>query len=595
MIENRELETVERLSGRGVCRRKGSLISMKRMMWIFAGFTLAVAAACFQPVRAETAINIVPAPEKADVTEGTFFSIRPDTAIWTCAENDEAAEYFAALLRPATGYPVPVSVKAPDAQENIPAGTIVVCPKLAELCAGDGPEAGFCRNAAALGGEGYILGVSKDNVLIFANMPAGLFYGVQSFRQLLPPEIESRTRVDGVEWKVPAVKIIDKPRFVWRGLMLDVSRHFQPKEFVLKYIDTMAAFKLNHLHLHLTDDQGWRIEIKKFPSLTKIGAWRGKSDISDEMSFAPAGEPHGGFYTQDDIRDIVAYAQKRFITIVPEIEMPGHAQAALASLPGLSCTDKRLKVRTRWGVNKEVYCAGSDKVFDFLEAVIDEVAELFPGEYIHIGGDEVPKDRWKECPRCQARLKAEGLKDEHELQSWFITKMEKYINSKGKKIIGWDEILEGGLAPNAAVMSWRGVDGGIAAASQGHEVVMSPTSHCYLDYNQAKEGEPRAIGGFIPLCKVYSFEPVPAALAPDRAKFILGAQGNLWTEYIETPEYAEYMTYPRAAAIAEVGWTRADLKNWPDFQHRMTPVYGRLKLMGVNFRAPKPEDAGLCE
>jgi hexosaminidase len=516
---------------------------------------------------------IVPKPMKLEAVQGDF-TLTLKTAIVVDKESKPVGEYLSALLAASTGAtpPVKIATKKHKLTNTI---VIVINPKNKEL-----------------GTEGYTLDVSADHVAISAAAAAGAFYGVQSLRQLLPPQIESKTKVTGVKWTVPCVKIEDIPRFKWRGLMLDSARHFFSKEFVFKYIDDMALFKLNMLHMHLVDDQGWRLEIKRYPNLTDIGSKRG---ASKGWQLNGTGKPHKGFYTQDDMRGIIAYAAARHITIVPEIEMPGHAQAALASEEGLACTNQKFKVRTEWGVNKEIFCVGNDKTFEFLENVLTEVAALFPGEYIHIGGDEVPKERWKECAKCQARIKAEGLKDESELQSWFIKRMEKFINSKGKKIIGWDEILEGGLPPRASVMSWRGMEGGITAARSGHDVVMTPTSHCYFDYLQATEGEPRGIGGFVPLCRVYSFEPVPKDMTAEEAEHIIGTQGNLWTEYIEKTTYAEYMAYPRAAALAEVAWTPKNLKNWNDFQDRMKAVYARMDVLGINYRKPKENESALCE
>ncbi|MEZ7953683.1 MAG: family 20 glycosylhydrolase, partial [Bacteroidales bacterium] len=359
-----------------------------------------------------------------------------------------------------------------------------------------------------------------------------------------------------------------------------------PKQFVLRYIDYMAMHKFNTFHFHLTDDQGWRIEIKKYPNLTEIGSKRKETLIGRNFGSDAKfdGKPYGGFFTQEDIKEIVAYAAKKYITVVPEIEMPGHALAALASYPELGCTGGPYELATRWGVFNDIMCAGKESTFEFLQGVLDEVTDLFPSKLIHIGGDEAPKHNWKECPLCQERIKKEGLKDEHELQSWFITRIEKYLNSKGRNIIGWDEILEGGLAPNAAVMSWRGEAGGIEAAKSGHYVVMSPGSHCYLDHYQADPAsQPLAIGGFTSLAKIYSYEPVPAALNADEAKYIMGAQGNVWTEYILNPAHVEYMVYPRAAALSEVVWSPKESRNYDSFMERMKAMILRYYTYGINF------------
>jgi hexosaminidase len=345
---------------------------------------------------------------------------------------------------------------------------------------------------------------------------------------------------------------------------------------------------MNVFHLHLTEDQGWRIEIKKYPRLTEVGSKRKATPILSNRKKLD-GKPYGGYYTQDELREIVTYAKERYITVVPEIEMPGHSIGALAAYPELGCTGGPYEVRQFWGVETDVYCAGEEKVYEFLENVLLEVFDIFPSEFIHIGGDECPKARWEECPKCQAMIEKEGLKNEHELQSYFITRMEKCINKHNRRIIGWDEILEGGLAPNAAVMSWRGIKGGFVAANMGHDVVMSPTSHCYLDYYQSKdrESEPPAIGGFLPLEKVYSFNPVPDSLDAEKAKHILGAQGNVWTEYIPTPEQAEYMAFPRGSAIAEVVWSPLEKQDYAGFRKRLEPFMKRLDIMNVNYRKPE--------
>jgi len=428
--------------------------------------------------------------------------------------------------------------------------------------------------------EGYKLKVNKNGVLIEASDLNGLFYGVQSLIQMMPSESGAREIVE-----VPFAVVEDYPRFAWRGLHLDVCRHFMPKEFVFKYLDFMAMHKLNTFHFHLTEDQGWRIEIKKYPLLTEIGSKRKETLIgSARTSKEYDGIPHEGFYTQEDIKEIVKYAADRFITVVPEIEMPGHALAALASYPDLGCTGGPYEVSTRWGIFHDVMCAGKESTFEFLENVMAEVLELFPSEYIHIGGDECPKTKWKECPLCQQRIADEGLKDEHELQSYFIQRVEKFLNSKGRILIGWDEILEGGLAPNAAVMSWRGEAGGIEAAKQKHNVVMSPGTHCYLDHYQADpKTQPLAIGGFTPLDKIYAYEPVPDSLTVEEAKYIMGAQGNVWTEYMKTSDHVEYMVYPRAAALAEVVWSPKGERDYNEFLERLRVLTLRYDFYKLNY------------
>lgn len=425
----------------------------------------------------------------------------------------------------------------------------------------------------ALGREGYQLQVTDQSIHILGGSDAGVFYGVQTLRQLLPPQNGIETERDPLD--VPAVEIQDAPRYPWRGYMLDVSRHFFPVDYIKKVLDLMALQKLNTFHIHLTDDQGWRIQINRYPELTSIGAWRDEN-----------GQKYGGFYTQDQIREIVKYAADRHITVVPEIEMPGHCMAALATYPELSSTGGPFAVSTAWGIHYDVYCPGKESTFKFLQNVLDEVIPLFPGPFIHIGGDEVPKDRWKTSPECQALMKREHLANEEELQSYFVKRMTAYIQSKGKRLIGWDEILEGGLAPGAAVMSWRGTKGGIAAAASGHDVVMCPGSHCYLDHYQSDSQIPPKPFELLPLQKVYSFNPADG-LTADQATHVMGLQGNLWTESVATPERADYMTYPRLAALAEVGWSPLAEKNWPDFQRRLTIFEQRLDELHVNyFRAP---------
>lgn len=424
--------------------------------------------------------------------------------------------------------------------------------------------------------EAYELNVSNDKIIIAAFSSQGLFYGIQTLLQVIPFEKSKQT-------SVPCLKISDQPKFQWRGMHLDVCRHFFPKEFIKKYIDYLAMYKMNTFHWHLTDDQGWRIEIKKYPKLTEIGAWRNGSMIGHYTDQTFDNIRYGGFYTQEEIKEIVAYAKERHITIVPEIEMPGHALAALAAYPKFSCTGGPFQVGKTWGVLEDVFCP-KDETFTFLKNVLTEVLDLFPSEYIHIGGDESPKVRWKSCSHCQKRIKDEDLKDEHELQSYFIQRIEKFVNSKGRKIIGWDEILEGGLAPNAAVMSWRGTEGGIAAAKQKHFVVMSPGSHCYFDHYQGEpKNEPIAFGGYTNVEKVYSFNPIPKELSTEESKYILGAQANVWTEYINTPEHVEYMVFPRIAALSEVVWGTSNSKEYKKFEKRLISHFEIYDKKGINY------------
>jgi len=447
-----------------------------------------------------------------------------------------------------------------------------------------------------LGSEGYTLQVSPDAIEIHANTGAGLFYGVQTLFQLLPHDVFSESSVDlPTDICIPCVRIEDRPRYSYRGMHLDVARHFFPVSFIKKYIDYIAMHKMNVLHWHLTEDQGWRIEIPGLEKLTSVGSWR-KQTLQGHYSDQPHtydNTPYGGYYTTEEVKEVLAYAAERYVTVIPEIEMPGHSRAALAAYPELSCAGGPFEVMTKWGVSKDIYCAGKEETFAFLEKVLTHVMALFPSEYIHIGGDEAPKDRWEDCPDCQRRIQSEGLKNEHELQSYFIARMEKFINSHGRRIIGWDEILEGGLAPNATVMSWRGMSGGIAAARAGHDVIMTPTSHCYFDYYQGDaDTEPLAIGGLTTLEKVYSFEPTPGdSLTDDQEKYILGGQANLWTEYIKTPSYAEYMVLPRMCALAEVLWSSETSRDWEDFQDRLDTHFKRLYAKGAHFRIPLPRVA----
>lgn len=513
--------------------------------------------------------SLVPAPVTVESRDGSFTVTGKTRLVYAGTGARQTAEYLSATLAPALGDSLKVS-RWGGASGNI-------------LLTTQGADAG-------LGAEGYDLSVSKDGVVIRATTPAGLFHGCQTLRQLLPPAVLAGTKQSGVVWALPAVQIHDQPRYRWRGLMLDVCRHFLPVEDVKKFIDVMALHKFNTLHWHLTEDQAWRIEIKKYPRLTEVGSVRAQSPKHGNRNQGD-GVPYGPFfYTQAQIRDVVAYAAARHIVIVPEIEMPGHALAALSAYPELSCRGGPFKPRCFWGVEGDVYCAGNDKTVAFVKDVLTEVMALFPGTFVHIGGDECPKGRWANCPKCQARMKAEGLKNPHELQSWFVRQMDQFLASKGRRLIGWDEILEGGLAPGAAVMSWRGVGGGIAAAKQGHDVVMSPGTHCYLDHGQSgMPGEPECIGGRTTLARAYSYEPTPAELTAEQKVHVLGVQGNLWSEYLWNVKDVEYNAYPRACALAEVGWTPAEKKNFADFWTRMESHVRRLEILNVNYRRLTPD------
>ncbi len=432
--------------------------------------------------------------------------------------------------------------------------------------------------------ESYELDIAPSKISIWASSDQGAFYAIQTLRQLLPVALENGT-YDKTDLFLKCQTIADAPQFEYRGMHLDVGRHMYSVDFIKKYIDALALLKMNTFHWHLTEDQGWRIEIKKYPKLQEVAAYRKETLVGhyNDQPHRFGGERYGGYYTQNEISDIVAYAQERFVTIIPEIEMPGHSQAAIAAYPQLGCTGNNVEVATKWGVFEEIYCP-KESTFQFLEDVIDEVIALFPGKYIHIGGDEAPKARWKNCSHCQQLIQEKDLKDEHGLQSYFIARMERYINSKGKQIIGWDEILEGGLAPNATVMSWRGTEGAVAAARQHHNVVMTPTSHCYFDYYQSEnEDEPLAIGGFLPLEKVYQFNPIPEELTEEERKYVLGAQGNVWTEYMPTESQVEYMAFPRMLAMSEVLWLDTDKKNYKDFVNRVEGFHSRLDALDINY------------
>ena len=514
--------------------------------------------------------GLVPLPAKAVFQPGAF-TLKSGTKVLADEASHDTALYLADHLWPATGYQLKLGAASAAAKGNIVLTT-------------QGAK-------ATLGEEGYELIVTPEAVTLRAPAQAGLFYGVQTLLQLFPPQVYANTRAAGVKWTVPCAQIEDQPRFKWRGLMLDVARHFYNKDEIKQLLDAMAAQKLNTFHWHLVDDQGWRIEIKRYPLLTQVGAWRKAIgfglDPKSSTAYGPDGR-YGGFYTQADIREVIAYAAARHITIVPEIEMPGHSGAALSAYPEFSCSGGPYTTDRNGGVFDAVYCAGNDQTFEFLQNILAEVIDLFPSKYIHIGGDEVPKRNWQKCAKCQARLAAEKIPSEKELQSYFIRRVEKFVNAKGRNLIGWSEIREGGLAKNAAVMDWIG--GAVEAASDGHDVVMSPTSNCYFDYYQATNHatEPKAIGGFLPLKKVYALEPVPAKLDAQFAGHILGAQGNLWTEYVASFKHAQYMLFPRLCAIAEITWSPKTGRDYGDFTQRLPGQFARFDQMGVNYRKENP-------
>jgi hexosaminidase len=512
--------------------------------------------------------SIIPQPTSLVWREGTF-AITPRTEIVVAAPTRNLGYMLARLVAPATGFHL--AIRSGDAAA---ASAIVL--RIDEAL-------------SSLGAEGYRLEIDRNRVTIRGASPNGVFYGIQSLLQLLPPEIFRAATVQNASWQVPAVSIEDGPRFRWRGAMLDTSRHFMPKEFVKKFLDLLALHKMNTFHWHLTDDQGWRLEIKRYPRLTEIGAWRKETVVGhpakDPSQNVFDGERHGGFYSQDDVREIVAYGQDRFINVVPEIEMPGHSHAAIAAYPELGNTGQPLEVSTIWGVDQNILNP-EDSTVEFMKNVLSEVMDLFPSRYIHVGGDEADKTQWRASERVQAKIRQLGLKDENELQAWFTRQIDEFLTAHGRRLVGWDEILEGGLAAGATVMSWRGMDGGVAAARAGHDVVMAPTSHTYFDYYQStdRSSEPLAIGGFLPLDRVYSFDPVPPDLDGDSAKHILGTQGQLWTEYVKGPKQAEFMIFPRLAALAEVAWTAPARKDFADFMSRFTVHARRLQILDVNYR-----------
>ncbi|HXC99474.1 MAG TPA: beta-N-acetylhexosaminidase [Verrucomicrobiae bacterium] len=526
-------------------------------------------------------LAIIPLPQQIEMRDGAF-QLAAGTRIYTDHASRVTGHFLTERLRPSTGLPLKTGTKY-FGGAAIPGGIFLTT-----------------RNAdAKLGTEGYELTVTPDSVVIRAPTQAGLFYGVQTLFELLPPEVFSTNTATNVAWQIPCVHIVDWPRFKWRGFLLDVSRHYFNKSEVETFLDGMAMHKLNVFHWHLTDDHGWRIEIKKYPKLTEIGAWRAGGgfgfDPKTTSAYGPDGR-YGGFYTQDDIREVIKYAAARHITIVPEIEMPGHATAALAAYPQYSCTGGPFEPLMTAGIFNGIYDPAKEETFQFLSNVLAEVAGLFPGQYLHIGGDEVPKETWKNSADCQALMKREGLKNEEELQSWFTRRIEKIVSADGHSMIGWSEILQGGLAKNAAVMDWIG--GAKEAASAGHDVVMTPTAFCYFDFyqstNHADEPKAAAWGGPLTLGKMYAFDPMPTNVPPELQSHILGAQGNLWTEQIPNFKHAQYMTFPRACALAEDVWSAKDAKNWDDFMRRLQIQAQRFDRLGINYRhaaleTPEPD------
>jgi hexosaminidase len=512
---------------------------------------------CFQQKNKPVKPAILPIPISQNSAEGVF-TLNSNTQLVFETDFKQVAEFLKSYLENGST----IKLKATESAHKI----------------------SFVKDEKITNKEGYELTVTTTGITISANSPTGAFYGVQSLRQLIPVQFENGS-YEGTKVVIQNIEIKDAPQFKYRGMHLDVGRHFFSVDFIKKYINLMSMLKMNTFHWHLTEDQGWRIEIKKYPKLQEISAYRDETLIGhyNDQPQKYDGKKYGGYYTQEEIKEVVKYASERQITVIPEIEMPGHSQAAIAAYPELGCTGKQIDVATKWGIFDDIYCS-KESTFKFLEDVLDEVMELFPSKYIHIGGDEAPKTNWKTCKNCQRLIKKEGLKDEHGLQSYFITRMEKYINSKGKQIIGWDEILEGGLAPNATVMSWRGVEGAVTAAKQHHDVILTPGSHCYFDHYQSdNENEPLAIGGFLPLEKVYSFNPIPEELTIEESKYVLGAQGNVWTEYMQTEDNVEYMAFPRMIALSEVVWSKPKNKNYGDFVNRLEYFQKRLDLLNVNY------------
>ena len=505
---------------------------------------------CFHahPILAQ---SVIPVPLKMEQGTGSFL-LSEKTKLYTNLQGGEAElweNYLKAL---------PVQLKEARMKDRKQMLFLLITPKTPQL---PSPES-------------YTLSVTSQRIEIRATSGAGLFYGMQTLLQLMQPASTG-------SYSVPSVEIEDTPRFAYRGLMLDVSRHFSTKEFIKKQIDALAYYKINRLHLHLTDAAGWRLEIKKYPLLTDFAAWRTdptwKKWWNGGRKYLRYDEPgaSGGYYTQDDIREILEYARQHYITVIPEIEMPSHSEEVLAAYPQLSCSGEPYK-------NSD-FCVGNEETFTFLENVLTEVMELFPSEYIHIGGDEAGKSAWKTCPKCQKRMKDEHLANVDELQSYLIHRIEKFLNNHGRHLLGWDEILQGGIAPNATVMSWRGEEGGIAAVTSGHRAIMTPGAYCYLDsYQDAPYSQPEAIGGYLPLKKVYSYNPVPASLTAEQAKLVYGVQGNLWVEYIPTPEHVEYMIYPRILALAETAWSAPERKSWPDFHTRALSAVADLQAKGYH-------------
>jgi len=502
---------------------------------------------------------IIPRPTALEFDDGEFVFQR-NTRIVAPGGLDAVANWLQAVLRPAMGF----SLARVDDPESVHS-TVVL-------------DLGLDLHP-----EGFRLSAGPDGIRIEGGTPAGVFYGCQALLQLLPATIYRRARVEGEAWLVPAVRMVDGPRFGWRGTMLDVARHFMPKHDLLRFIDLMAMHRLNMLHLHLTDDQGWRIEILRYPRLTEVGAWRRESQVGAGANAPGDGRPHGGFYTQNDIREIVAYAAERFITVVPEIESPGHVQAALAAYPELGVTGRQLEVWTHWGIDDNILNV-EESTIEFFLNVLSEVMDLFPSPYIGVGGDECPKDQWRSDARTQQRMAELGLRDEEALQSWFIGRLDDRLTSRGRRLFGWDEIIEGGLTTGATVASWRGMAGAIAAARSGHDVVSCPDDQVYLDYRQSDAAdEPIPVSIVLTVHDVYDFDPVPAGLTEGEATHILGGQANIWTEHMDSPRTVDFFAFPRLCALAEALWITGE-RDYDEFSGRLDEHRSRLDAIGVEYR-----------
>lgn len=512
------------------------------------------------PASAESAnaVCVIPRPLKVHVGAGVF-RLTAATQIQASPEAMPIGTFLKDLLTPATGFSLALGEVVPDRQHS---NTILLTTSM---------------KLSALSDEGYELEIRPDIVVIRAAKPAGLFYGVQTLRQLLPPALEHHSVASDVKWEIPVATIVDQPRFRWRGMHLDVARHIFPTDFVKRYIDLLAMHKMNVLHWHLTDDQGWRIEIMKYPKLTEVGSQRRSTPLAHDPQRSDE-SPYGGFYTQDEIRDVVSYAAARFVTVVPEIDIPGHVLAALASYPELGCTEGPYQVGTRWQVETDIMCAGKTHVYSFVEGVFEEVLDLFPSEFIHVGGDECPRSRWDDCRHCQALIAEKGLQNSDALQGYFTNRLGAMLRARGRQLIGWDEILDGKPSPECAIMCWRNSGTGRAAARAGHVVVMAPAAMCYFSISQQP--------AYVTLERVYGFNPIPLDLSPEEGDRIRGVEGCIWTEGIAIPSEVEYLALPRMSALAEVAWSQSEARDLNDFKRRLIALEQRFEILGLNFYNP---------